>query len=263
MKIFARILAHLGPALLFAACSGGGYSPAPSPPPPNLPPPASNVSRGGIWAGVDTDRVDVIALVTETGRFRWVNEFFDQGFGNLNVDSDGEIASTFQMVTQLGSTFIDGTTLANCKITGTLIVRQTMAVTVNCTTTAGLQSQSTITLNYNSIYERDSDLSVIAGIYDDAGLVLDVDANGVIFEQDPTTGCVTNGQVSVLDPEFNAYDVQFQFENCSGQSSVLNGASFAGMATLDNSVSPEALIVGATGEVSGSLVALFGISERL
>ena len=138
-----------------------------------------------------------------------------------------------------------------------------MTLTVNCTTTAGLQSQSSITLNYNAVYERDSSLSVIAGNYDDSGLVLNIDENGVMFEQDPVSGCVNNGQINVINPDFNAYDIQFGYSNCTGQSTNLNGTSFIGMATLDNTVVPEVLIIGATGNIDGVLVSLFGISKRL
>ena len=146
---------------------------------------------------------------------------------------------------------------------GTVAERQTITVTVNCTTTAGLQSQSALTLNYDAQYERDSSLSVIAGNYDDFGLVINIDANGVLFEQDPVSGCVNNGQVSIIDTAFNAYDFQFGFSNCTGQFAILNGASFVGIATLDNTVTPEVLIVGATGDIAGTLVSFVGFSGRL
>lgn len=59
------------------------------------------------------------------------------------------------------------------------------------------------------------------------------------------------------------YDIQFGYSNCTGQSTNLNGTSFIGMATLDNTVVPEVLVIGATGNIDGALVSLFGISERL
>jgi hypothetical protein len=269
MKAFTRILSVLSLTAFCAACGGGGYGaaspppPLPPPPPPPSPPPATNASPGGIWVGIDAGGVDVIALVTETGRFQYINEFFDQGSGTLSVSNGNDLSGNFQLVTELGSVFEDGTTLANCTLSGTVAERQTITVTVNCTTTAGLQSQSAITLIFNAVYERDSSLSVIAGNYDDVGLVINIDENGVIFEQDPTSGCVTNGQVNVINPAFNAYDFQFGYSNCTGQAIILNGTSFVGMATLDNTVTPEVLIVGTTGDIAGTLVSLFGISERL
>ena len=91
----------------------------------------------------------------------------------------------------------------------------------------------------------------------------DIAADGTIFEQDPVSGCVTNGQVSVINPAFNAYDVQIGFSNCTGQFAILNGTSFVGIAILDNSVIPEVLIVAATGNIAGILVSFVSVSERL
>ena len=262
MKAFARILSVFSLTAFCVACGGGGAAspPAPSPPPP---PPVTNVSPGGIWEDIVVGGVDVIAIVTEMGRFQYINEFLDQGSGVFSVSNGNVISGNFQLVTKPGSVYADGTTLANCTLSGTVAERQTITATVNCTTTAGLQSQSSITLNYKAVYERDSSLSVIAGNYDDSGLVLNIDENGVIFEQDPVSGCVNNGQVNVINPAFNAYDIQFGYSNCTGQATSLNGTSFIGMATLDNTVVPEVLIIGATGDIDGALVSLFGISERL
>ena len=263
MKSLAKFLTGVCCSACLTACgnSGGNAAPNNSPPPP--PPPAADATPGGIWAGVDTGGVDIIALVTESGRFQYVNEFFDQGTGNLAVSSGNAISSSFQLVTALGATFDDGTTLADCTLSGTLVERQSMEISTDCTTTAGHQTQSTATLTYNALYERDSALTVIAGNYDDDGLVLNIDSNGVIFEQDPSSGCITDGQISVIDPDYNAYDVEFGFSNCSGPNAILNGTNFVGMATLDNTVVPETLIIAATGEVSDVQAALFGITQRL
>ena len=231
-------------------------------PPP--PPPVINASPGGIWTGIDSDGDFVIALVTETGRFNFLDDFGNQGSGTLSVSNGNDISGNFQLVTPLGITFPDGTTLADCALSGTVSERQTMTVTADCTTTAGLQDQITVALDYEAIYDRDSSLATIVGTYDDgSGIVTDIASDGTIFEQDPVSGCVTNGQVNIIDPAFNAYDVQFGFSNCTGQFAILNGTSFDGIATLDNTVTPEALIVAATGNVAGTLVSFVSVSERL
>ncbi len=139
-----------------------------------------------------------------------------------------------------------------------------MSVTVNCTTTAGLQDQITVTpLDYVPIYERDSSLATIAGMYDDGFVVTNIAADGTIFAQDWFTGCVTNGQVSIINPNFNLYDFQFGYSNCTGQDAILNGSSFVGIGTLDNTSTPEVLIVAVTGDVAGTLVSWFLFGERL
>jgi hypothetical protein len=73
-----------------------------------------------------------------------------------------------------------------------------------------------------------------------------VDANGSVFSQDPATGCVVNGTVSIIDSRYNAYRVQFTYANCTGQAVVLNGLQFNGLATLDNTQTPEQAIVAVT-----------------
>jgi hypothetical protein len=180
------------------------------------------------------------------------------------VSNGNDVTGNFQLVTEFGFTFPDGTTLADCTLSGTVTERQTMSVTVNCTTTAGLQDQITVVLDYNALYERDSSLATIAGIYDDgSGVVTDIASDGTIFEQDPVSGCVTIGQVSVIDPAFNAYDFQFGFSNCIGQDTILNGSNFVGIGILDNIVTAEVLIVAATGDIAGTLVSMVIVAERL
>jgi hypothetical protein len=67
-----------------------------------------------------------------------------------------------------------------------------------------------------------------------------------MFVQDPTTGCVLNGTVSVIDERFNMYRVEYVYGACTGEAAVLNNVTFRGLATLDNSARPELLIIGAT-----------------
>ncbi len=259
MKALARFLYVLSLTAFCVACGGGGGGAAPP-----LQPPVVNASPGGIWTGIDSDGDLIAAFVTETGRFHVIDEFLNQGSGILSVSNGNDVTANFQLVTEFGFTFLDGTTLADCTLSGTVTERQTMSVTVNCTTTAGLQDQITVTLNYDAIYERDSSLATIAGVYDDgSGIVTDIASDGMIFEQDPVTGCVTIGQVRVIDPTFNLYDVEFGFSNCIGPFAFLNGSSFVGIGTLDNTVTPEVLIVFATGDVAGTLVSLVSVAERL
>ncbi len=226
MKAFARFLCVLSLTAFCVACGGGGGGTAP----PTPLPPVTNASPGGIWVGIDADGGQIVAFVTETGGFHFIDEFLNQGSGILTVSNGNDVSGNFQLVSELGFTFPDGTTLADCTLSGTVTERQTLTVTVNCTTTAGNQDQITVTLDYVPIYERDSSLATIAGTFDDgSGIVTNIASDGTIFEQDPVSGCVTNGQVSVIDNgAFNLYGVQFGFNNCTGQ---LVG-TFAGLGDL-------------------------------
>lgn len=241
------------------ACGGGGGG--------NLslfPQPVPNVSPGGFWSGVDSNDGDIAAVVTETGRFHFLTlDDLSQGSGVLTVSNGNDVHGNFYLVTMLGLVFQDGTTLAECSLSGTVVERQTMTVSVHCTTTAGLQLQSTATLDYDAGYERDSSLSTIAGNYDGITSVLNVAGDGSIFAQDAATGCVVNGQIGIINAAFNTYDLEFMYSSCLGQEAILNGSSFSGIALLDNTVDPEVLVAAATGDVAGVLVSFIQFSDRI
>lgn len=238
-------------------CGGGSLS-------PSVPPPVANQSPGGIWTGVDSTGQDIVALVTETGRFHFIADASTQGTGILSVSNGNDVAGNFDLVTEFGLVFPDGTTLASCMLSGTVRERQTFTLTVNCTTTAGLQTQTTAALNYEPLYDRDSSLTTIAGMFDDgSGIVTTIFADGTIFGQDPVFGCVTNGQVSIINSAFNAYDFEFGISNCTGQAAIFNGATFVGLGTLDSTGSPEFLFVGAIGVVNGVLISTVSVQQRI
>ena len=188
----------------------------------------------------------------------FIDEDLRQGAGILNVSNGNEVDSIFHFVTQPGSTFPDGTTSANCTLSGTVSERQNMTVTVSCMTVAGLHNQITATLKYEALYERDSSLATIAGNFQGVKEVLNIAGDGTIFSQDAGTGCVANGQVSIIDSNFGAYDFEFMYSNCVGQSAVLNGSSFVGIALLDDTVMPEALDVAAIGDMDGDIPSFEG-----
>jgi hypothetical protein len=127
----------------------------------------------------------------------------------------------------------------------------------------GAASQSTIALSYDPIYERDSSLESVAGNYLDTekNVVINVNNDGELFSQDPKSQCITNGTVSVIDPAFNLYRVEYTFSNCKGHhQEVLNGAVAEGLATLDDTQSPEALIMSV--EVAAAGYAFAGVFPR-
>ena len=241
-----------------SSCGGGGGGGGVAPSSP------ANVSPGGIWIGVDSNGGDIVAIVTETGRFHFLTlDDLSQGSGIISVSNVNNLSGNFQLVTQLGFVFPDGTTLANCTLSGTVTERQTITVTVNCTTTAGLQQQNTATLSYDATYDLDSSLARIAGNFQGINAVLNIAGDGTIFAQDAVTGCVINGQVGIIDAAFNAYDLGFTYNNCLGQEAILNGSTFSGIAVLDNTGNPEVLIVTAIGTVGAVLVSFIQALDRI
>ncbi len=91
-----------------------------------FPPPVVNESPGGIWLGIDSDGGQIVAFVTETGRFHFFDDFGNQGSRILSVSNGNDVTANFQLVTFLGFTFPDGTTLADCTLSGTVTERQTL-----------------------------------------------------------------------------------------------------------------------------------------
>lgn len=244
-------------SIVLSACGGGGGgSAAAPPPPPPPPPPPADQAIGGAWVGTDSGGFEILALSTESGRVHWViPETGEQGFGTGSV-SGTAVTFNYTYVAPLGFVLADGSSSATCSATGTILERQSLAVTTNCTTDLGGTFSNSASLTYDPLYDRDSSLAVIAGNYQDGGLVMNIAANGVIFEQDPATGCTINGQVNIIDSAFNAYDVLMTISSCVGNATILNGATFTGLGILDNTVMPEQLTLGLTGAVAGVIVSL-------
>jgi hypothetical protein len=237
-------------SVLVVGCGGGGggtQTPAP--------PPIQNAVVGGIWEGQLGSGQQVLGLVTETGEFHFLADDGVQYFGTV-TSSANAVSATFTAYTELGTEFQDGTTRGTGSLTGTISARATMSANTTFTTSAGSQNGNTISLTYNALYDRDSSLGTIAGNFTDGFVVVNINANGVAFAQDPASGCVLNGNVSIINAGFNAYRVQYTYSGCQGELAVLNGSTFRGLGVLDNTVSPEELVVGSQG-----LIGNVGISE--
>lgn len=218
---------------------------------------------GGAWLGTDSGGSQILALVTESGRLNWILlDTGEQGFGAVSV-SVVTTTIEYTLVAPWGFTLADGSTSATCNGSGPIVERQSWHAPINCTTSLGGSIESITDFGYDALYDRDSSLALIAGDYDDSGLVFSVSANGEIFEQDPASGCVVNGQVSIIDSQYNVYDVSITYANCIGDEAVLNGAVFAGLGILDDTAAPETAIFGVTGVVGNETYSMVRTLSRL
>ena len=264
-------------SLFLGACSDEGeyseYAPptlSPSLPGGDIGDGSGNVSPAGLWGSANSDGEGILLLVTETGRFHLYTQFGKQSAGVLSMRNGNEVSVDLQFIAnQSGPYFADDTTLSNCTLSGTVDKPQyqvwTMSLNGNCTTTAGLQFQfAEMPFVYSLLYERASSLATIAGLYEDLkGAVIEIFTDGLIFAQDPVTNCVINGQASIIDTTFNAYDFQLTYSNCTGPDADLNGATFVGIGYLNGPGSPIDLIAPVIGEVDGELVGRFLSGNRL
>ena len=258
MQISERLLTLIvfTVAALSGCGGGGGGGGTPTPP-------VADEAVGGIWVGTDSTGLEIFALSTECGEMHWVIPVTgEQGFGSGSSNGTS-VSFNYTYVAPLGFVLSDGSTSATCTATGTIQERQSLDVDVSCTTTEGNSFDNSARLAYSNLYDRDSSLATIAGNYDDFGLTLNVNGAGEIFEQDPGSGCVVNGQVSVIDARYNAYDIWIQYSNCQGDFAILNGARFDGLGTLDNTVNPEMAIAGLVGDVGGITYSVIYALPRL
>jgi hypothetical protein len=271
MRYFQSTLPAIA-ILTLAACGGGGGGGVAN----GIPTPVMNESVGGIWTTQYTvnsganagDVIQAEGIVSETGQFFAFSKNTTNGcagiaLGSLSVNganvSGTENATIVRYSTISGVNtsciYADGTTSATGTITGQIASRASLTLTATGMTSQGnaLPSETT-TFSFSNLYLNSSSFAAIAGNYNDLGATMTVDANGAIFEQD-TNGCVLSGQVSIINASYNAYSVQLTFANCTGSEIALNGVTASGLVTLDNQVSPIAVVGGITATVNGQAVA--------
>ena len=250
-------------AISLSACGGGGGGGGGEVTGPQPQQPVQNASPGGIWFGTLSTGEEILGLVTETGEFHFITDSFTQYFGTVTT-SGNSATGQFTGYTYIGYVFEDGSTRGSGTLTGTLQERATFTATTSFRTSAGNDVSNSVSLTYDPLYDRDSSLQTIAGNFRDiaTGAIVSVNQNGEAFAQNPATGCVLNGSVSIINAQYNAYRVEYTYSNCNGENAVLNGLTLRGLATLDNTSSPELLIVGAQGLSNGVGLSVVEILER-
>lgn len=265
-------LRTLGPvlmALFLAACGGSSADlppvddpgPIPAPTPPDLTP-------GGIWQGTYTtgdDTYTILGLVTETNRFHFLREEDGaQFFGTLAVE-ENQASGPFTAALELGAELPDASTGGSGMLDLTIVERDTLSGSWEFTSSGGSSESGTINLVYNDLYAEPSSLAIIAGTYTDAlsgSDSLTISADGTVFAQNGATNCVANGQVSIVNPVYNAYAVSVEYSSCSGDRAVLNGVTFSGLFAINDTVAPAELVGGLTGLVNDQHIAISVLYNR-
>jgi hypothetical protein len=173
-------------------------------------------------------------------------------YGSVTT-SGNSVSGSYTGVAPVGATFPDGSTSGTGTFSGTVQARQTLSGTLSFTTAKGSPASGSGTFTFDSLYNSGSSLATIAGNYTDTpdNAVVNVNSNGVIFSQSPTTGCVINGEVSIIDAAYDAYSISYTFSSCMGAEAFLNGTTATGLAVLDTSVSPVVAIIGVENNGAG------------
>jgi len=196
--------------------------------------PSPNDTPGGIWRGSVTTQSGAtfpsIGLVSETGDLRLITEGSDQTSGTVTVTGTTYTANLRSYVPFGFFTF---TPPVHGSASGSINKRSALSGNISLHNAA----TSSFSFVYDSIYERDSSLAAIAGNYsksDGAGYTVtySIDAAGVFTGSD-TNGCMLNGNVELLNTDFNMYKVSVIVTNCDET----NGHYF-GLAALVDVVTP-------------------------
>lgn len=237
-----------------AACGGGGGGSNTNTPAP----PVAAVSPGGIWEGTDSvTGLNLLGLVSESGEFHFIRGDNVQFVGTATMTGSA-ISASYEAFTQVGTVFPDGTTHGTGTLSGTVQQRTSITGTSQARTDSGAVSNGTVNLRFNAVYNRPSSLATIAGNFREptSGAIVSISSNGTAFSQDATTGCVLNGTVSIINATYNAYRVQWTYSSCRGTAASLNGVTFRGLGTLDNTSAPEALVLGAVARSGATTLAI-------
>jgi hypothetical protein len=157
---------------------------------------------------------------------------------------------------QAGCTYPDGSTSATGTLSGTIVQGSTLTITATARTANGTTlPATTLTLTFNSLYNESSSLTKLAGNWTGpTGIVTTINGDGSFFAQDPASGCVVNGQYSIIDPKYNVYSGSATYSSCQGNAAVLNGLTATGLLTLNDTVSPNELAGGASVQLQNGAV---------
>ena len=215
-------------AFLLSACGGGGGSgSAVSPPPPPPPPPTTNESPAGIWEGTFTSTVfnqveQVLGVATSQGDIRFVSiDSGSQFFGQVVVSGDA-ISGSLRAVSLAGGQFAGGPASGTVNIEGTLSTRNSISGTF-----IGVGDEGTFSLTFNNLYDQDSSIPMVQSHWSAPETIFKILLPGLgtapiglaiqdtgDFSGADTDGCDYSGLISILDPDFNIYDVALTVSSC-------------------------------------------------
>jgi hypothetical protein len=227
-------------ALTLAGCGGGGPQGSP----------VQGASPGGIWRGTETaGGLAITGLVTESGSADFIRSDDAQFAGQLATTND-TLSGSGQAYAQAGTTFADGSTHGAWHISGTLQERTSITSQMTLTTDNGTTTQATVDLVFDPLYVQTSSLAAVSGSYvpSGGGFPLSIDAAGGLQLSDLI--CQSSGQIVVIDPTYNLYQVTMTSTCDHGGTTTASG-----LAMLDASLSPEQLLIGLTSPDSSGVTA--------
>lgn len=253
-------------ALAFVAGCGGGGGGGGSTFVP------TETSPTGIWEGMINfdigESAETVGLIAETGEAIFITDDGQMIWAAAPAADCGGFTAAYEWAVAPGTTTPGGAMGGTGQISCTCVERVSMDCGFTSTSSAGEVFTGTMGVTYDDLYEDDSSLSVVEGDWLDmeTGMeVLSIDALGNVSSQDAITGCVLNGTILPIDPDYNAYDVSLVLDGCTDPVLVpANGTRFDGMGVVGEELQPQdTLVLGIHGEFMGIPIALPGEFRRM
>jgi hypothetical protein len=192
---------------------------------------------GGLWVGTlsidgSPGSQELIGISVDDGRFQFLSvDTLGQFAGTARL-SGGSVSGSGKGFAPPGTTWRDGTTVTNVTFSGVLDERRTFEGSWSTST----GESGSFDLAYDPDYEKDSSLSLVAGVwtvYDDnlnPFATFTVDADGR-FSGSNQAGCNSMGRISIIDSRFAVYDFESVVAGCPIAGDY---AGLALLADLDN-----------------------------
>jgi hypothetical protein len=234
-----KILAVLPTLLLLNACGDGSLD--------NdddsavTPPVAIPVQIGGIWRGTVIEDGNtltprsVVIYTTDSSlpvdNFRLTSNFANQVVGNVSLDPlDNTQLLGDGLVSYAPQDFFisDGAVKTTCDITATLQEATSLVGRYSCLD----GGTGDITVAYDALYEFDSSLSLIEGLWGNGDIVFEVDSTGNIISWSDTNGCAVTGSIELLDPNFNMYNMSLTIDDELPSNCQLLAGFYTGLAII-------------------------------
>jgi hypothetical protein len=189
---------------------------------------------GGIWHGQIADS-DLLVFTAETGDVQAV-DFTDETFKSTiwgkAISTGSEIkvdytAASGEIVT--GTGVLKGVIEERKRISGDIVFTDRFG---------SVASESEVELLFQDVYKHASSLASVTGRWVGGdGEAYEIDPSGKFSFVETVSNCKGSGQIRVISPSFNMYDLRFNLNGCAGQFASFNGALVTGLAVLDFSES--------------------------
>jgi hypothetical protein len=213
---------------------------------------AEPCSPGGIWRAAD----GTVAIIDQSPRAHIVQPDGVQYVGNLTGVETGLKKKCFldkpysflHVALPLGMTLPGGALEANGTVNGEWKRRQgNLDIWGTLDATSGADIHLSFSGAYDALHAQRPQVAALAGTYhpatDPGSEVVTIDANGVVFSQNATTGCVVNGSIETVDAAYNVYRLDLTYSSCRDAAVVLNGRSAEGLGYFDSMRTPAVLFI--------------------